>query len=163
MLLALTSFHYPYKADADKAFMIKAAQGNFAEIDAAKLALAQSSSDSIKAFAQMMISDHTDAQTQLAALAQQQGVTLPDSTDDTHRLFAKRLMLVTGKTFDSAYMQSQVQDHIKTIALFQAEVSHGRNQQDKDFANKLLPKLQMHLQHAQTVAQNSMSGMNMNQ
>jgi putative membrane protein len=155
IVMALSSFHYPYKAVPDKAFLIAAAQGNIAEIDAAKLALAQSASDSVKAFAQMMIADHTDAQTQLAALAQQQSVTLPDSADDAHRMFKQRLTMVTGKSFDSAYMQSQVQDHIKTVALFEQEIQNGLDQQDKDFASKLLPKLRMHLQHAQNVAQSS--------
>ncbi len=155
MMMALVSFTYPYKFVADKAFMIKATQGNLGEVDAAKLALQQSTSDSVKAFAQMMIDDHTSAQTELASIAQKEGVTLPDSTDDTHRLFAQRLMTVTGKSFDSAYMQSQVQDHVKTIAMFQAEASNGLDAQTKAYASKLLPKLQMHLQHAQSIAQSS--------
>lgn len=58
-------------------------------------------------------------------------------------------------------MQSQVQDHIKKIAMFQAEANNGLDAQTKAYANKLLPKLQMHLQHAQSVAQNA--GMDMQQ
>ena len=154
LVAALTSFRYS-SAIADKAFMIKATQGNLAEVAAAKLALAQSSSDSVKAFAQMMIDDHTNAQTELASIAKSENVTLPDSTDDQHRMFAQRLMLVSGKSFDSAYMAAQVQDHIKTIALFQAEINNGMDAQTKAYANKLLPKLQMHLQHAQSIAQNN--------
>ncbi|MBV9962724.1 MAG: DUF4142 domain-containing protein [Parafilimonas sp.] len=162
ILLVASAFHLPYKVEADKAFMIKATQSNLAEITAAKLALAQSQSDSVKAFAQMMIDDHTNAQTELAALAKSENVTLPDSTDDQHRMFAQRLMMVSGKTFDSAYMQSQVQDHVKAIALFTAEIQNGLDAQAKAYASKLLPKLQMHLQHAQNVAGN-MGGMNMQQ
>jgi len=154
LVAALTSFRYS-SAIADKAFMIKATQGNLAEVAAAKLALAQSTSDSVKAFAQMMIDDHTNAQTELASIAKSENVTLPDSTDDQHRMFAQRLMLVSGKSFDSAYMAAQVQDHIKTIALFQAEINNGMDAQTKAYANKLLPKLQMHLQHAQSIAQNN--------
>lgn len=152
VMVALTSFRYPFTADADKAFMIKAAQSNIAEVDAAKLALQKTTSDSIRSFAQMMIDHHTMAQTQLSALAKEQNVTLPDSTDDEHRMFKQRLMLVTGTSFDSAYIQSQVRDHVKTIAMFQAEVSNGKNAQDKNFASTLLPQLQMHLQHAQSLA-----------
>lgn len=159
---ALCSFHLRYKAETDKLFMVTATQNNLAEIDVARLALTQSASDSIKAFAQMMIDDHTAAQTELASLAQQKGVTLPDSTDATHRTFKQRLMLVSGNSFDSAYIQSQVKDHEQTIALFQAEVTNGTDVQVKDYANKLLPKLQMHLQHAQNLAGN-MGGMKMQQ
>ncbi len=154
IIAALTAFRYPLKFEADKAFMIKTTQGNLAEVDAAKLALTKSASDSVKAFAQMMIDDHTNAQTELASLAQQQGVQLPDSTDDQHRMFKQRLMQVSGNTFDSAYVAAQVQDHVKTIALFNAEIKNGRDAQTKAYASKLLPKLQMHLQHAQALASN---------
>ncbi len=59
-------------------------------------------------------------------------------------------MLVTGKSF--------VRDHVKTIALFQAEINNGLDAQTKAYASKLLPKLQMHLQHAQALASNMDSG-----
>ncbi len=160
IMAALSSFYNPVKTDTDKGFMVKAAQNNMAEIDAAKLALQKSTSGSIKSFAQMMIEDHTAALNELKTLAQQKSVMLPDSTDDTHRLFAQRLMLVSGSSFDSAYMQAQVRDHVATIAVFQAEVSNGIDAQAKAYANKLLPKLQMHLQHAQNVAGNTGSMMN---
>ena len=45
-------------------------------------------------------------------------------------------------------------DHIETIALFQAETTNGMDAQTKAYATKLLPKLQMHLQHAQSLASN---------
>ena len=154
IMAAFTAFRYPFTADADKGFMYKATQSNLAEIDAAKLALATTQSDSIKGYAQMMINDHTQAQTELAAMAQQQGVTLPDSTDDMHRMFKQRLMLVTGSTFDSAYLQAQVKDHVATIALFQSEVDHGMNADCKAWAAKKLPTLNMHLQHVQGLAGN---------
>lgn len=87
--------------------MIKITQSNLAEVDAAKLALQQSTSDSVKTFAQMMIDDHTSAQTELAFIAQQEGVTLPDSSDDAHRMFKQRLMMVQGNTFDSALCKAR--------------------------------------------------------
>jgi putative membrane protein len=77
----------------------------------------------------IMIDNHTNAQAELAAIAKNENVTLPDSTDDEHRRFKQRLMLVTGNSFDSAYMQSQVRDHVKTIALFQAKISIGKDAQ----------------------------------
>ena len=155
------SFRLPFAADADKAFLIKVAQSNFAEIDAAKLALAQSASDSVKTFAQMMIDEHTKAQTDLSALAQKQSVTLPDSTDVEHRLFSQRLKMLQGASFDSVYVQSQVRDHVKTIALFKAETNTGKNEEDKAFAIKLLPNLQMHLNHAYRLAGSKPGNMKM--
>lgn len=135
-------------AEPDKAFLIKAAQSNLAEIGAAQIALAQSAADSVKAYAQMMIDEHTKAQTEVSTLAQKQNVALPDSTDVEHRMFSQRLKLLQGASFDSVYVQSQVRDHVKTIALFKAETAQGKNEEDKAFATKLLPNLQMHLNHA---------------
>jgi putative membrane protein len=157
--IALCAF--TFKVETDKAFMITATQNNLAEIEVAKVALEKSTSDSVKAFAKMMIDDHSAAQSELASLAQSKGVALPDSTDDAHRMFKQRLMMVSGNSFDSAYLQSQVQDHLKTIDLFQGEVDKGIDPQLKAYAGKLLPKIQMHLQHVQGLVQNQMSGMNM--
>lgn len=154
----LTSFYYPFKKRADNEFMIMAAQSNFAEIGAAKVALSQSASDSVKSYAQMMIDDHTAAQTELGSLAQSKGVTLPDSADAEHRMLKQQLLMMQGESFDSAYIQSQVKDHVKAVALFQTEVSNGTDADTKALAAKLLPKLQMHLQHAQHLA--GMNGMN---
>ena len=151
LFAALTSFKSPLAIDTDKGFMFKATQSNLAEVGVAKLALDKSTSDSVKSFAQMMIDDHTQAQAELAALASRQGVTLPDSTDDVHMMFKKRLMLASGSSFDSAYLQSQVKDHVATIALFQSEVNQGHNAECKAYASKLLPKLNMHLQHVQSM------------
>ena len=138
----------------DVSFLNAASRANTTEIKFGMLAVDSAQDPAIKSFAQMMIDDHTNAQTELAALAKNQGITLPDSTDDEHRMFKQRLMLVSGNSFDSAYIQSQVRDHVKTIALFQAEIKNGLDAQTKAYASKLLPKLQMHLQHAQALASN---------
>ncbi len=161
LVVAFSSFRSPVAADADKAFLIKVAQSNLAEIGAAKLALAQSTADSIKTFAQMMIDEHTKAQANLSALAQKQNVTLPDSTDVEHRMFSQRLQMLQGASFDSAYVQSQVRDHVKAIALFKAEKDNGKNAEDKAFATQLLPSLQMHLDHAYILAGSKPGNMKM--
>lgn len=161
LLIFCYSFRSPIAGEPDKAFLIKASQSNLAEIGAAQIALAQSSADSVKAYAQMMIDEHTKAQTDLSALAQKQNVTLPDSTDTEHRLFSQRLKLLQGTSFDSVYVQSQVRDHVKTIALFKAETAQGKNDEDKAFAKKLLPNLQTHLNHAYSLQGMKPGNMNM--
>ena len=151
MLLALCAFIKPNSAAPDTTFMEKAAQGNIAEINAANMALQKSTSDSVKAFAQMMIDDHTKALTDLKALASSKGVQLPDSTDELHKTAAKQLSMLQGAEFDKTYLQGQVRDHQATIALFQEEAGHGEDAQTKAFAAKTLPTLMMHLEHVTAI------------
>ena len=130
-----------------------AASGNLAEVDLGQLALNTSSNDSVKMFAQLMIMDHGKAMTSLDSLASQyDNVTLPSTIDSAHAAMKTQLMALNGNAFDSAYIHGQIADHMKTISLFQGEASNGDRQALKDFANKSLPMLNMHLQLADSVA-----------
>ena len=45
-------------------------------------------------------------------------------------------------------MNSQVRDHQKTETLFETETANGKDQGLKDYANKYLPHIRMHLENA---------------
>jgi putative membrane protein len=64
---------------------------------------------------------------------------------------AAQLQTLSGNVFDTTYIGAQVRDHILTIQIFQQELSNGNNQQVKNYANKYLPVIQMHLQEAQNI------------
>lgn len=130
----------------DKMFMTKAAIGNMAEINAGQLAVAQASSDSVKTFGQQMITDHTNCLNELKAIADSLQVTLPAEPDAEHKAVAQQLMNKKGAAFDQAYIQSQIKDHKKVIALFKKQASGGGNPRLQAFAQKYLPAVQMHLQ-----------------
>jgi putative membrane protein len=137
----------------DQNFINMAAFSSNAEIDLARLALTQSGNDSIKMFAQTMITDHTMASGQLDSLASRYNVTLPTTLDSAHTALKDTLTGLSGTVFDSAYIKGQVNDHIAAIALFNNEVNTGNNADVKNFASSKLPVLQMHLQMADTLAQ----------
>ena len=137
----------------DSAFVKMAGMGNTAEIEASKIADSLSDDADVKAFAQMMIADHTLAQAQLKTLAAKYGLTAPDSTDAMHKEIAMQLRMKSGRELDSMYIHQQVVDHNTTIVLFQNEASNGNNVVLKDSASAKLPTLQMHLTHATMVAE----------
>jgi putative membrane protein len=56
-----------------------------------------------------------------------------------------------GFPFDTAYMNSQIKDHQKAIALFETEISNGKDQELKDYARKYLPYIQMHHHTADSI------------
>ncbi len=58
-------------------------------------------------------------------------------------------MAGTGPQFDKGYIEGEVPEHRKTIALFQKEAKSGQNPDLKTFAANTLPTLQRHLRMAQ--------------
>src|SRR3954464_917284 len=78
-------------AAADKAFVMKAAEGGLAEVELGKLAADKASSNDVKQFGQMMVDDHSKANDQLKSVAQQKGITLPTDTDAKHKAEKDRL------------------------------------------------------------------------
>lgn len=129
---------------ADRNFMTQAAYGNLAEVDAGTLASTKGTNDSVKIFGMMMVMDHQKAFNTLDSLAKTKGVTVPSTIDSEHVALRQRLTSLSGRSFDTAYMNSQVKDHLKTITLFQAQSSGGTDQSTRDYANKFLPAIQMH-------------------
>lgn len=131
----------------DETFMSAASKSNRAEIGLSEIALAKASNSGVKAHAQMMITDHTASQAELASIHStvDTDVNLNDSLDADQ--IAMRTMLLSipaGPSFDSAYTLGQSVGHQKTINAFNAEISGGENAQVKGFASAKLPVIQMH-------------------
>jgi putative membrane protein len=138
--------------DADKSFIMQVSLGNSAEVGAGALASAQGEDPMIKSFGEMMVADHTTAQEELKTLGTSVDVDVKDSVDADHTTLLQTLQGLSGREFDSTYLVNQIADHEKTVAAFQAEVSSGSKSEVKDFANKYLPTIQMHLQTADSIA-----------
>ena len=134
-------------------FVDNATAGGIAEVEASKLALEKSASADIKSFANMMITDHTKANEELAALAKKHDIEVPDSTTLVKQAKEKILDL-RDESFDAAYANNQVKAHEETIALFKKEADTVTDDKKpgatelKGFAQKMLPALQKHLEAA---------------
>jgi putative membrane protein len=59
---------------------------------------------------------------------------------------------LSGREFDRAYIDNQIQAHQATIAAFEAEASGGQNQALRQFARSSLPMLHAHLRQAEAIA-----------
>jgi putative membrane protein len=136
---------------ADKEFVSNAGMAGLAEVQMGKLALQKAQNADVKAFAQRMVTDHTQSNTELSNLATAKGLVLPAELAGKHQQGLEHLQSLSGAEFDKAYMQHMVSDHQEAVTLFQNGTTAG----DPDiqaFANKTLPILQQHLQLATTVA-----------
>jgi putative membrane protein len=133
------------QSGGDSDFMMKAAQSGMAEVSAGNMASTKAQNADVKAFGKKMIEDHSKANGELKALATKKNVTLPTDVNAEQKATADKLSKLTGAEFDKEYVNAQVADHEKTVALFETGAKSS-DAEVKAFAEKTLPTLKMHLQ-----------------
>jgi len=136
----------------DQTFLTQVAIANKAEVMAGQLAATKATNPAIKSFGQLMVTEHGQAQTDLQNVYSTVGKTMQDTVDAEHQALMARLNSLTGHSFDTAYINSQVKDHQKTLMIFQSEINDGDNSSVKNYANTYLPHIQMHLQKADSLS-----------
>ena len=152
--VALSALAPQARADvppADKIFASKAAAGGLAEVDLGRLAEQNAGSANVKAFAQRMVTDHTQANQELMAIASKAGLDLPSMPDDESKSVMSKLKGEKGPAFDKVYVGEMVQDHQKDVADFEKEATSGQDPALKNFAMKYLPVLKQHLTMAESL------------
>lgn len=138
----------------DKIFVMKASQGNNAEIMSSKLALQKSQDKNVRKVADMLVKEHGEAEDNLKQLASTYKMKIPPGTDPKHEAVYKKLQGMSGAAFDKAYMKGQVKDHYATIAMFKKELDKGNQTEVRSFAVKWLPGIENHTQMITSVASN---------
>lgn len=135
-------------------FVPMATSSNLLEIQSSELALQKASSDQVKQFAQQMIADHTKAGEEMkAALSQRKGdLGSPDTLLKEDAAALDTLKNASAENFDMAYIELQRMAHDKAVALFQSYASKPDDPTLGAFAQKTLPVLEMHRQHAMQLA-----------
>ncbi len=124
-------------------FWTTAAQGGMAEVELGKLALQKSQNAEVKKFAQMMITDHTAANTELKTLAAKKNIVLPTDIGG-HKDTVEDLSKLSGAEFDKEYVEAMVDDHEEDVDFFE-DKSDNSDADIKAFTTKTLPTLKKHL------------------
>jgi len=135
----------------DKKFVMEAASGGMMEVEAGKLAIANSASAKVKEVGRMMVTDHTKANTQLKAVAAQKNISLSPALMEKHQQHIDMLKSKKGAEFDQEYINMMVDDHQEDVEKFSDESTKGTDADVKAFATKTLPVLKKHLQHVKMV------------
>lgn len=136
------------KLEKDSEFAVEAADASLMEIQLGELAQTNASSDDVKAFAQQLVSDHKAASLELAALAQQKGITLPASLSEKCQKKYNDLSTKSGKDFDRAYMDLMVKDHKDAVDAFKKEAEKGEDTELRTWASGKVATLESHLEMA---------------
>ena len=137
------------KKDAE--FVAEAASGGMMEVEMGKLAASKAVSPQVKAFAEMMVKDHTTANNELMSLAAQKSIILPSTLMEKHQEMVDEVSKKSGRDFDKQYMEHMVSDHKKDIDDFENAAEECEDADVKAFATKTIPTLKAHLAKAESV------------
>ena len=135
----------------DRNFMTNVAIANMAEVMTGQLAATKGTNPGVVQFGQHMVMEHGMAQTELQRMADSLGHTLPTTVDPEHQALMTRLNSLSGYQFDTAYINSQVKDHQKTLNIFQMEQGDGDHWRVRYYASKYRPHIEMHLHVADSL------------
>ena len=153
-----------------RTFINEMAIAGMAEVQLGKLATARAQSAGVKEFGQMMVKDHTQANTELARVAKQLNIPVPTQLDQKHREIVERLSKLSGAAFDREYMTVMVPGHEEVAAKLRTKAgsqgaADARGSQSvgtsgpqsaealTQWAAKALPTVQLHLQRAKDIQQ----------
>jgi putative membrane protein len=146
----LVSASVAYGADkASEAFIKKAVEGNFAEIEMGKLAQSNGQSDGVKSYGQMLIADHSAANDKAMQAAKSLGVTPPSGPSKKQQADHDKMAKMKGAAFDQMFAKDMVTDHKNDIAEYKKESS--KNDAAGSYAKDSLLVLQKHLERAQAL------------
>ena len=123
-------------SDDDKKFVETALKGGMAEIELGKLALEKGTSADVKTFAQKMIDDHGKLGDKMKTVAGDVGVTPPTSIPVADDALEAKLKLLSGDSFDKAYISAMVKDHKEDLEDFNKEIASGTSPEVKKAATE---------------------------
>jgi len=127
---------------------------NKVDIDAGKLAASRSTNDEVRAFARLMVTDHTGVNKSATDLAAKLKVTPQDNaTSQSLKADGEKnlahLKTLKGAAFDKAYIDHEVAYHQQVIdALDKTLIPGATNEELKALLVKVRPAFVAHLEHA---------------
>ena len=138
-----------------EAFLKKAIEGNYAEVQMGQLAQKNGQSDGVKQFGQMLSTDHSAANQKATDAAKSMGVTPPDGPNAKQKADYDKMAKMTGAQFDRAFATHMVADHEKDIAEYKKESK--QSDAAGDYAKGQIDTLQKHLDTAKSLKSNKTS------
>ncbi|MEO8992290.1 MAG: DUF4142 domain-containing protein [Nitrosospira sp.] len=139
--------------DAEIAHIVVTA--NQVDIDAGNLAEKKASDEDVRAFAHRMVGEHTDVNKAAKELAAKLNVTPQDnpiskSLTEGGKKNIEKLERLSGKDFDKAYIDGEIDLHTKVIDVADNKlVPNVKNEELKALLVKVRPAFVSHLDHAQ--------------
>jgi putative membrane protein len=131
-------------------FLHDAIQGDNSETRLGALIASHGSSAAVRSFGRTLVSDHSTAKVQAAAVARRMRVTVPSSMMPEARAEYAKLERMRGRAFDREVRRYMIHDHQEDIAKFEAQARNG-DRQTAALARAQLPVLRKHLRIAESL------------
>lgn len=159
LLFALAAVPAAYAAPAlavdalpDARFVGYAQSHNDFEIASAKLALARSSNENVRGYANRMLVEHDAAAQHLGKVRAEAGVSYaPDPKAPTLEVL-RRLSGLSGPEFDAAYANAQLAAMTNAEAQYGAFSQAGQGGPLRRYAQEEYPKVRVQLEYARRLA-----------
>lgn len=109
--------------EENKELLAYAARNNMLQIELGRLAIAQGTSDNVKAFGQDLVDWYTTKQQELQELAQQYNVTLPQQLENEQTEHLEEIRGAEAGEFDEEYWESVVNAQKEAIDQYDDELN----------------------------------------
>lgn len=137
---------------ADVKFVKHEAAAGMAEVKLAELGVKKAERADVKAYAEMLVTDHTKANEELAKLAATKGVELSDVLEPKHAETFQDLEKSNGADFDKKFLSEVTGSHKKCVKNFEEAAEDSKDADLKAWAAKMLPALKTHLEQAKELS-----------
>lgn len=153
VLAVCSATFYPVSAIADSKdtlvekdvkFVKTAASDGMGELKVAELGVKKAENADVKAFAEMLVKDHTANNMELKALAEKKGVDVSSIVEEKIVNKVKDLEKQSGPGFDEAFLKFMEKDHKDCIDKFEDGQKNVRDGDVKAYIDKTLPVLRAH-------------------
>ena len=136
-----------------QSFVDNAAASDMYEIEAGKLASEKASNSELKAYGQMLVTDHTKSSAEMKAAAAETppGVMPPTSLPTDKQAKIDELKAASGADFDRLFLAQQVEAHTAALKLLEEYGSGGEAPALREFASRTAPVVQGHLARAKSL------------
>ena len=125
--------------------------GNAGEIRLGELALKNAESPAVKAYAQMMVDDHSKANDELAQVAKNHNIDFPPAPPAADVEMSKGLLDLKGAEFDKKYMGEVVTGHTNALAAYKKAKGEVKDHLLKEYVDATEPKVAAHLKKAKEI------------
>lgn len=137
---------------ADVKFIKQESAAGMALVKTAGFGAQKTSREDIKAFAKMLVTDHTAANEQLAKLATSKGVETSTVINPKDAEHYQTLEKYSGTAFDKEFLTEIVRSHKKCVSNFEEASKDAKDSDVKAWATTMLPTLKTHLGQAVDLA-----------
>jgi putative membrane protein len=146
---AAGSDNTPTLSPKDREFVMQASSSGMLEVEAGRLAAENATDPRVRAFASMLVVEHSRTNAELNVLASMRNLVLPGDMSAEKRAALDRLRNASGADFDREFVASAgIKAHEEAIALFEGAQGSVSDTALKEWIEKTLPALRQHLEQA---------------